>query len=608
MYIDKIMNHGKPYLRVMEGYRKEGSKNPGKRVVCNIGPLDRFDDGEPGYLERLRESFRLGDPLIPSLKGLAQGAPPSRVSISFDPARAEDCVSKPKNIGYFALEPLYRSLGVGEVMRQAKSSGKLRIDLDGIAKLLVFGRIMKPASKKATFEGRGSYAYKIADTDRLDDIYEALTELDKCAGKVQQRMRHKMVGAGRAMELCYYDVTNFWFPIDKPDGEGGLRKRGFSKENRKAPIVQMGLLTDSEGIPVAYKVFPGNMQDQSTLQPFLEALPMAKGAERVIVVADAGVNGQENLFALVEAGNGYIVAKSARKLTKECREWMLGGEGWEHSGDGLPKSKSRVVERILKRKVGEYVDKKGKTRGKYEELAVKEKQVAVWTKKYHDREAQSFATTMEGLHEAIKAGGIKTKPKKGAAFLSPVFVDPVSGEEVDAMEVWGTDQKKIDEWTRLMRYRLVLSSETGKADSGILSIYSGLSRIEDSFRVEKSDLEGRPVFVRTPEHINAHFLVCFIALAIIRLMQKRVLAHMGKPMAKEDGWEQGIPPARLQTALREFHVNKLPEGHYVLSEVDGDIATVLGSIGVDVKNTLYKESQLRGLKSEIIELGGIHMA
>ena len=605
MYIEKTYNHGKVYLKVVERYRIEGMPKTGRRVLRNIGPMDRFDDGEPDYLGRLRESFRNGDPLIPSLKDLAQGAAPSRLSLSYELGNAGDCVLEPKNIGYFALEPLYRSLGVSDVMRQAKSSGKLGIDIDGITKLLVFGRIMKPASKKATFEDRGVYAYKVADTDRLDDMYDALAALDKWASRIQQRMHHKMVGAGRDMELCYYDTTNFWFAIDCPDGEGGLRKRGFSKENRNAPIMQMGLLTDREGIPVAYKVFAGNVQDQSTLQPFLEAMPMAKGAQRIIVVADAGINGQENLFALVEAGNGYIVAKSARKLTKECREWMLDEEGWVWGKDGKSKSKSRVAKRILKRKVGEYIDKKGKTRDKYETLAIYEKQVAVWTKKYHDREAQSFATTMEGLHEAIKAGGIKTKPKKGAAFLSPVFVDPVSGEEVDAMEVWGTDQEKIDEWTRLMGYRLVLSSETEKASSEILGIYSGLSRIEDSFRIEKSDLEGRPVFVSTPEHINAHFLVCFIALVIIRLIQKKVLESAGEKIDREGGWQQGIPAARIKTALKEFTADRMPAGHYKLSRIDGDIATILKSIGVEAENTIYKESQLRGLKADTLKHGGL---
>jgi hypothetical protein len=284
LHIACIKNHGIDYLQVLDSFsiKENGVFKSRKRVVRNIGPLARFDDGKPDYLTRLRESFANGNPIIESLSDLIDRNPVrNRVVIEYDLEKEDDCFSDPKNIGYFLLDAIYDTLGIYDVLNKHKSMTKIEYDLNGLSKLLVFGRVLNPDSKVETFNTRKEYAFDVTSSDNLIEIYRALDVLNEKADAIQTRMNYKIKNTiGRNTEVCFYDVTNYYFEIGQNDEDTknkdgtvvreGLRKKGPSKTKGPEPIVQMGLFIDDNGIPIAYRLFPGNNIDQTTLRPALK--------------------------------------------------------------------------------------------------------------------------------------------------------------------------------------------------------------------------------------------------------------------------------------------------------------------------------------------------
>jgi transposase len=590
----------------MENYSEivDGIRTAKKRTLMNLGPLSRFDDGKPDYLKRLRQSFKDGAPLIEKLSGLAADMPKSScVTVDFDRENEIDCVCNPKNIGYFVLDGLYDALGIYDVLSRHKFDSGLEYDLNGLAKLLVFGRVLCPDSKLATFENRNGYLFDVASSASEREVYRALDCLNEKADAIQTRMNTKIRAAiGRNTEVCFYDVTNYFFEIsqndeDEKDGAGnvtrpGLRKKGVSKEKRGEPIVQMGLFIDDNGIPIAYRLFPGNNTDQTTLRPALEKSIDRMKFGKVIIVADGGLNSGPNIAHILSKGNGYIVSKSTKKSDKNVKAWMLREEGYEWNERRTFKVKSMIRVRKIK-------DADGKT------IEIREKLICYWSKKHYDREVKENAKFIEYLESVIRnPDKLKDKPKKIEKFLAKMQVDKETGEVLEnTATLLSIDTDKIKSYMELLGYYTLMTSETEKSDREIISKYHGLSRIEDSFRITKSDLEGRPVYVRTPEHINAHFLLCFIALTMIRLIQYRVLKFQGKDTLNEDGWESGVTADKIKEALGSFQADALPGGYYRLTKPNGDMSLILESMGVDADFRLPAASELRSLKRRIDEAG-----
>lgn len=597
-------NNGIKYLQVQEShYEVSGGKaRQRRRVVKNLGPLSRFDDGKPDFLRRLRESFRDGNPIIPELCELASTPPPAIIKLAFDPSELLDCVCDPKNIGYFLLDALYDALGVYDVLNQYKSDTKLEYDLNGIAKLLVFGRILWPDSKLATFMRRDRYLFGLATSAGEREIYRALDCLNQTAGVIQTRMNTKIRAAiGRNTEVCFYDVTNFWFEIGQNDSDEigadgkitrpGLRKKGISKEKRGEPIVQMGLFIDDNGIPIAYRLFPGNNPDQTTLRPALEKSIDKMKFARVIIVADGGLNTGPNIAHILSEGNGYILSKSTKKSDNRVKAWMLDEEGYQWNETRTFKVKSKVRTRKIRDADGKLIE-------------ITEKLVCYWSKKHYDREVRENVQFMEYLESVIRnPDKLKDKQKKTEKFLTKREVVRETGEIVDTQTLLAVDTDSVQEYLDLLGYYTLMTSETEKSDWEIINKYHGLSRIEDSFRITKSDLEGRPVYVRTREHINAHFLICFIALSMIRLIQLRVLKHLGKDTLNVDGWESGVTAEKIKVALGTFQADALPGGYYRLTMPNDEMKRILESWGVDANLRLPCAKELRRLKKTFDNLG-----
>jgi transposase len=525
--------------------------------------------------------------------------PPLNEQIIFNVSKYDpsSVIRDVKNIGFFLLEALYNNLGINDVLSLEKSRKKLDYDINGIAKMLMIGRVLRPDSKIGTFEDRGRYSFQVTSCDDVGEVYKSLSILDNKADTIQNRINSRIVSTiGRSTQICYYDVTNFWFEISKndldlTDSAGniiqyGLRKRGMSKENRKEPIVQMGLFIDDNGIPIGYQLFPGNNNDQSTLRPAMEKTINHFNFGRVIVVANAGLNGGPNIASLVEQGNGYIIPKSTKSSTKAVKDYMIDENDYTWNEDRTFKSKSKIVERKI-------IDSTGELR------IIKEKLVVYWSKKHYDRDVHEMEKIRELLNFIVaNPKKVKTNFKTVEKYLVEVHYDPETGERENGVKRYEISMQKLNKELELMGFYSLLTSEIDLTDTDIIHKYHGLSRIEDSFRITKSDLEGRPVFVHTPEHINAHFLICFVALVMIRLIQFKILKFQGKETKNSTGWESGLSANRIQTALNSWFAESFC-GYWRLSDVDAneDLKLILQTFDVNWKMGYATDFELRKLKT-----------
>ena len=613
MHIELFTVRNRPYLRLVESRRRmscNGKPISGKRLVLSLGPLAKHDDGKPGYLDRLRQSFREGKPLIEALGPYVGDAPREEWDIKFRDGD-DGCNGEPKRLAACVLDPVFSALGLDQLFASVKHASKIRYDLQGLVRLLVYGRILEPASKCATMEQNGTYHEPLVSSDNPDNVYDALTVIDENAEKVFRRMNTCIKrGIGRNPSLVFYDVTNFYFEIAEADEdvldesgnvvEKGLRKFGVSKENRKQPIVQIGLFMDDNGIPVSFEMFPGNTLDHHTLRPAMERTVDGFGLGRFVLVADRGMYSAPNMCHVTDAGNGYIVSKSLRKSTAATRRWAVSPEGYTVVSDRF-RRKSRTVQRevtLVKK------DKDGKeTR---ERRKFTEKEVVYWSEAFYRREMhehKSFLDFVERLRANPAGFRVSAAQSKSLRkFLKDEYLNKKTNEVVDGRKLVAMiDEDKLNEFNELMGYYMIATSELDTPDQEIIDKYHGLTQIEDQFREMKGTLEARPVFVNTPGHVHAHLLVCFIALTMMRLVQRRIAMAEPRPDAGGDlRWSYGMSGERLSKALREWQVLCQPGEYYQMLNASGeDIRRVLSALGVGTGKRIYTKGGITALKSRV---------
>ena len=596
-HIECVKNNGKPYLRLAESRYVKDIGRQKKFVLKNLGPLSKFDDGKPDFLKRFREKFKNGEIDFDGITYYSN-LPTKKV---FEINNEMNYIEL-KNIGFLFLQSIYNSLGIYDLLREIKSNSKLEYDLNGLTKLLVFGRILDPASKKKTFENKDKFLFQVVYSDDINQIYRALDVLSKNSKKIQNRMNTKIKNSsiGRNTSLTYYDVTNYFFETMYGDDDTyeldenneiikdennepiivkkGFRKKGVSKENSKGPIVQMGLFIDNNGIPVSHKLFPGNTQDKTTFKNVLETDVDEMNLGKIVVVADNGMNTQENKYLIVEKGNGYIVSKSVKKSWKSQRDWALEEKDYtcirNASNQVVFKYKSRINEITLT-----YKNEDG-TKSK---KIIKEKEIIYWSKKHYEKELhqnQKFIEYLESCKE--NPDKLKDKQRKSQEYIKVLDIDKKTGEVIKTDKLIVFLDEKLEKYKETLGYYSIVTSEIEDDDKEIINRYHGLSRIEDSFRIIKSDLEGRPIYVWTEEHIKAHFLICFIALTIVRIIQYKILKHENKSTLNVDGWEQGITADKIKQALNNFRACSDKNGTCLISTPDIQIEKIVKSLGIEM--------------------------
>ena len=610
-HIECVKNNGVPYLRLAESRYDKDKKHQKKIIIKNLGPLSKFDDGKPDFLKRFREKFRNGELEFDGITYQNKILPRYSYEFDFDVSNPLSHSIVFKNVGYKFLESVYEDLGISQAIRLLKSRSKIEYDVDGILKLLVFNRILDPKSKKKCFEGKDLFYGQITTTEDLNHIYKALDFLATNSKKIQNRMNTKIKNSsiGRVTNLTYYDVTNYYFETMYGDDdiyeldenneivkdekgkplivEKGFRKKGVSKENSKGPIVQMGLFIDNNGIPVSHKLFPGNTQDKTTFKDVLEHDVDEMDLGKIVVVADNGMNTQENKYLLVNKGNGYIVSKSVKKSWTTIGPWALDNKDYieikNTLGEVVFKYKSRINEIELTYR---------NTDGTKSKKTVKEKEIIYWSKKHYEKEIHQNKKFIEYL-EACKENPdkLKDKQRKSQEFIEVLDIDKKTGEVIKTKKVVVFLEEKLKKYKETLGFYSIVTSEIEEDDKEIINRYHGLSRIEDSFRIIKSDLEGRPIYVWTEEHIKAHFLICFIALTIIRIIQHKILQYENKSTLNVDGWEQGVTAEKLKEALLRYQCSVDKNGICLFTGIDSELKKIYSALKIkyDLKSPTITE-------------------
>ena len=601
MFIDSFKNNGKEYLRLVETYRTDngkGKKAIRRRVICNIGPLSKYDDGEPDYLERLRESFRKSTPLIPELEQYAKRQSPRKTYHFSIEECSPDCIGHPRLYSQVFLEMLLRELNLVRFFTSTKSRTKIEYDLLGFFRLLVFGRILNPASKIGTLSQNDNYYNPIMSDFNPFNVYDTLDFIYANKDNIKRKMNTAMVKKlKRDPKVIFYDVTNFFFQIDDPDEDyeldgvkiSGVRKCGVSKEERTSPIVQMGLFMDDQGIPISIEMFPGNTLDCNTFKSAISKSIDNLNYSRFILIGDRGMCTYQNILSLLDQNNGYIIAKSLLKSRNVDKEWAYSDEGYTWVNEDF-KYKSRVIQRTVK-------DDKGKKR------KISEKIVVYWTRKIYDRDVHENARFLETLDKILKSPKSFRVTSMQAKLFKPFMKDDVvnekTGEVVDtsALRVM-IDEEKVNAYKANFGFYQIVTSELEMDPVEIMEKYHQLSRIEDQFRVMKSDLETRPIYVRKPEHIEAHLTICFVALVILRMIQHRICKSGLIANANPNHfWSMGISAERIQAALNKWRVDVLPNGLYRFCDTDDpDLKLILDAFGINIPLKLYTRAELKALQ------------
>lgn len=599
MYIEKCTNNGTAYLRLVESYRAPNSKGvkvSKKKLILNIGPLSKFDDGKPNYFERLKKSFKNGSPIIESLKPFCEkNQPLEHYRLEYtegDPY----LIGSPKLFSHILIEQIIKELGLIDLFTHYKAQYKIEYDLTGFIRLLIYGRLLNPASKIATVTQNNDYYQPIITNPYEFNVYDSLDFVYKYRKTIFNTLNKAMINKfNRQSTLVFYDVTNFYFEIEDPDDdiddEKGIRKMGVSKEERKSPIVQMGLFMDEQGFPISVEMFPGNTLDHQTVIGTLKTSIDNMKYERFIFIGDRGMTNYPNLLHITSLGNGYIVSKSTLKSTKQDKAWLLDNDGYIYLSEEF-KYKSRIIHKKAK-------DEFGNTK------EITEKEIVYWSKKFEARqkhENKSFLEFIEKLKVSPESFRIsKAQAKDLRKFIKKDFENTDTGEIIDSKKLKAMlDYEKINEFNSMMGYYKIVSSELTMDDLEIIEKYHGLSRIEDQFRVMKGDLNTRPIFVRTKEHINAHLIICFISLLVLRVIQYKIKELDTFKVDENKYWQEGMTAEKIIRALNKWTIDKMNDEYYRFNNTnDEDLSVILKAFNISIPAKLYKPADLKRIKINI---------
>ena len=521
---------GKTHCSIVDGYRINGKVK--HKTIVNYGYLEdlsllhsdplKFLDDE---LVRLKKEFE------------------TKITTTFDISKDNDFTDDTFNVGYTYLKNKFQDLDISSILKSKQYSTKIEYSLPKACELLTYSRILDPGSIKYTYENKNQF-FEPFDLS-LDDLYRSLVPILDCKEDIFKSIWDNTKDKyNRDASTSFYDCTNYYFEIEYDDEDikdengniikKGIRKRGPEKNHRPDPIVEMGLLLDKQGIPISYNIFPGNTSEKETLIPEIHNIKRRHNIDKVIVVADRGLNCSENMYKLSgldldkENRDGYVYGQSIRGADQEFKDWVLKNDYKidkiidDYGNEIIFKHKSRIYPKKM------YItrDDKGLTKSgnvKKQTITVDQKQMVYYSQKYADKQKRDRQMVIEKAKDLIKNPGSYTRTTSygAAGYINNIKFDRETGVVSNSSNL-SLDLDKIKEEEKLDGYYSIVTSEENLSDLELRNIYKGLSKIEETFKITKSEFDARPINVRLEDHIDAHFLICFISLVIIRLLQQDI--------------------------------------------------------------------------------------
>lgn len=479
-----------------------------------------------------------------------------RIKISYNPSKhipqGEQALF---NGGYLFLQQIYYRLGLDKITKTIHDRYKFEYDLNDILRLLVFGRILFPKSKKATFED----GQKLLEQPEFKphDIYRALEVLAKESDTIQSALyQNSKKVMKRNTSILYYDCTNFFFELEEASG---IRQYGVSKENRPNPIVQMGLFTDADGIPFAFAINPGNTSEQTTLKPLEQKIIRDFGKSKFVVCTDAGLSSMANRRFNTLQDRAFITIQSIKKMKAFQKQWALDPTGWHLEGSQAVYDLNEILEDPEAE--DKYMDLVFYKERWFKEGDLEQRYIVSFSLKYKLYQASLRKEHVERAQKILDRGGYKRKGRNDPArFVSQLYFD-ADGAICDESLAY-LNQERIQDEAMYDGFYCVATNLEDEA-SVILKANRRRWEIEESFRILKSEFKARPVYLSRDDRIEAHFLICFLSLYIFRILEKQLgerysveqivhtLRHMDFLEARNDGYIPVYKRSELTDLLHE---------------------------------------------------------
>ena len=411
--------------------------------------------------------------------------------------------------GYLFLQSVYYQMQMNKVCRKLKQKYKFQYDINAILSDLIYARILEPCSKRSSYKAASEFLEK--PSYELHDVYRALDVLGAECDRIQAEVYKNSHFMGKRNDkILYYDCSNYYFEIEQEDGS---KKYGKSKEHRPNPIIQMGLFMDGDRIPLAFSLFAGNANEQTSLKPLEKKVLGDFGCQKFIYCSDAGL-GSESIREYNHMGErAYIVTQSIKKLKKEEKEWALSPQGFKRVSDDTPVDITKLPEDD---KGLYYKDEPYTTKKLHQRLIITySPKYALYQKTIRDKQ-------VERAQKMLDSGSTKKNrknPNDPARFLGKVAATK-EGEIAEIQHY--LDEEKIEEEAQYDGLYAVCTDLLEDEVGGILKVSEGRWQIEECFRIMKTDFSARPVYLQDENRIKAHFLICFLALTVYRYLEKKL--------------------------------------------------------------------------------------
>ena len=574
---------------VQKSYRTDSGKSS-TRTVERLGTIEEVKSrfGEKDTLDAVKQYIR---ELTAADKEQRRDV---TIKLSQDKIIAKN-VRRSYNGGYLFLQKVHHEPGLDKICRKIEKKHRNKYDLDSILRMLLYTRILYPGSKLSSLEDSKRFIEQ--PTSDIHQVYRALSLMARESDDIQAAVYKNSLKLGKRNDsVIYYDCTNYYFESEE---EGGLRQYGYSKESRPNPLVQMGMFTDRDGIPLAFCINPGNTAETTTLKPLEDKLREKFGLSKVIACTDGGLASYENRLNDHIGERAFITVQSLKKLEGHLQEWALETKGWrmvifDKDGDKGPRLSEEEYD-LAQLNPGVYAEKlfcrerwiKTTLAKTGEELP--QRLIVTFSFKYreylrHIREKQ--VTRAENIIKkgaANKLGKGQNDPKR---FIKRESC--TADGEVAEYTGYSLNQEMIDQEARFDGFYGICTDLEDENAGEIIRLNGGRWIIEDCFRITKTEFEARPVFLRRDDRITAHFLPCFLALILYKYLAKKV-NRAGKKFS----------PGEIIGTLQDMNFLCIPGEGYIPAYTRTDLTNHLhGSAGFRTDTQIVSKQMMKKIISE----------
>lgn len=499
-------------IYIMQSYRKDNGQTS-SRVYRKLGRLDELLDRFSNDREQMMAWAKSEAAKDTQEHNRKSGT----VSLSFSKAAyIPKNEERSFNVGYLFLQQLVTQLRIDSICRKIRSQHKFTYDFGAILTDLIYARILCPSSKMSSY----AYCKSLMEPPKytLHNVYRALSVMAEESDFIQEELyRNSNFIHPRNNKILYYDCTNYYFEIEEEDS---LKRYGKSKENRPNPLVTMGLFMDADGIPLAFDIFPGNQNEQTTLKPLETKVIRNFECSSFIFCSDAGLGSKANRRFNSFGNRAYVITHSLKKMRKEDRDAALNPTQFKVPGS----------ERMIDLRTLDETDEKVFHTIYYKEMPLvtgnmDETVIITYSPKYKAYQQKIRSRQIERTEKMIQSSGKKRRGKNQndpARFIKKVSI--TEDGEIAENSVYDLDQDRIAEEAQYDGFYAVVTNLEGDVEE-VLKINKRRWEIEENFRIMKSEFEARPVYVRRDDRIKAHFLICYISLLVYRLMEQKIGAE-----------------------------------------------------------------------------------